>query len=193
MKLSFFLAINLMILPLAANSADSFYCPQNHAYINVGMTQQQVTAACGQPTSIRASASAVIQQIPVTQLIYTTLNQGAISYYPGLNSTYSMWSLPSGSQGTSVQIDLTNNQITSMNINGSSTNALSVCQGGSIQIGDNINKVFNACGAPSTINNTYVNKPVPASAHPQVWFYTVDQYQPTISLTFINGILQSIN
>ncbi len=193
MKLSFLLAINAMILPLAAQSADSFYCPQQHAYINVGMTQAQVTAACGQPTSIRASSTAVVQQIPVTQLIYTTLNQGAISYYPGLNSTYSMWSLPSGSQGTSVEVDLINNQITSMKINGSGTNALSICQGGSIQIGDDINKVFNACGSPSNINNTYINKTVPSSANPQVWFYTVDQYQPTISLTFINGILQSIN
>ncbi|MDP3704927.1 MAG: DUF2845 domain-containing protein [Legionellaceae bacterium] len=193
MTLRFFLAINLLILPFAAHSASSFYCPQRHAYINVGMTQAQVTSACGQPTSVRASSTAVVQQIPVTQLIYTTLNQGAISYYPGLDSTYSMWSLASGSHGSSVEVNLINNQITSMKINGSGINALSVCENGSVQIGDDITKVFNACGAPSNINKTYINKSVPESAHPQVWFYTVDQYQPTISLTFINGILQSIN
>lgn len=182
----------LVILPFASYAADSVYCPQNHAYINVGMTQDQVIASCGRPTSIQAASDSVVQQIPVTQLIYSTLNQGAVYFYPGINPLYNMWSLPSGSQGTSLEVDLINNQITSMKINGSDTNALSMCQGGTVQIGDDINAIYNACGAPSTINNTYINKVVSGSARPQVWTYS-NEYQPSIVLTFTNGILQSIN
>lgn len=185
--------ILLTSFTLLTHAATSFYCPQRHGYINVGMTQDQVIAACGQPTAIRDNNSPVVQQIPVTQLIYSILNQGAMYYNPGITPVYNMWSLPSGSQGTSVEIDLVDNQVNAIKVNGSESNALSVCQGGKVQVGDNISAVYNACGAPSLINNTYVNKPVPANQKPQVWVYTIDQYQPSVTFTFINGILKSIN
>ncbi len=193
MNLKYSTVFVFALLPWAAQAQDSFYCPQNHRYINVGMTQGQVIEACGQPTAVRNSNNPVLQQIPVTQLIYTTLNQGAMYYNPGINPVYSMWSLPSGSQGTSVQFNLIENQVNSIQLNGSETNALSICQGGRVQVGDNINVVYNACGSPSQVNNTYINKPVPGKEKPQVWIYTIDQYQPSVTLTFVNGVLQSIN
>jgi len=193
MKLYLPLTVGFLLLPLVSQADNSYYCPQNHAYIDVGMTEAQVLAACGQPTSVRASSNAVVEQIPVTQLIYTSLNQGAVYFYPGINPLYNMWSLPSGSQGTNVEVNLIHDQITSIKINGSGTNALSVCEGGSVQIGDNVAQLYRACGGPSLVNNTYINQTVPSSARPQVWTYTIDQYQPSISLTFVNGILQSIH
>ncbi len=186
----------LLMYPLMANAAGSYYCSQNGAYIDLGMTESQVLAACGQPTTrqtTKTTTNPVFQQIPVTQLIYTTLNPGALFYYPGIEPLYQMWSLPSGAQGISMQFDLINNQVTSIKLNGSSTNALSACQGGAVQIGDSIAKVYNACGSPTTVNNTYINRPIPASQNPQVWIYIINQYQPSITLTFTNGILQSIN
>lgn len=192
MNLRYGLIFASIFLPCSAQAVDSYYCSQNHRYINVGMTQGEVLAACGQPTAIRTTNNPVVQQIPVTQLIYTTLNQGAMYYIPGINPLYDMWSLPSGSQGTSVQVDLIENQVNSIKINGSGTNALSLCQGGSVQVGDTLNAVYNACGAPSQINNTYINKPVPGKEKPQVWIYTIDQYQPSVTFSFVNGILQSI-
>lgn len=183
----------LLMLPAIVYASDSYYCPQKHAYINVGMNQAQVIAACGQPTTVRTSNNPVLQQIPVTQLIYTKLNQGAVDFYPGLNPVYDMWSLPSGSSGTSLEVDIINDQINSIRINGSDSNAASICEGGSMQIGDSVSKLYNACGAPSMVNQTYINKPVAAQEKPQVWIYTIDQYQPSVTLTFVNGILQSIN
>jgi hypothetical protein len=193
MKLLFLIFLNILLLfSTTASSDDSMYCPQNHAYISIGMNQAQVLSACGKPTKVKASGQAVVKQIPVTQVIYTTLNKGAVFFYPGIDPLYTMFSLPSGSEGTTVEIDLIKNQITSIKINGSSNNALSVCKGGQIQIGDDLNKVYNACGPPSNINNTYINQPIPRSQHPEVWIYTVGEYQPGFTLTFVNGILQSI-
>lgn len=184
----------LMILATCvANAATSFYCPQNHGYINAGMTQDQVISACGQPNSRQTDNNPVLQQIPVTQLIYSTLNQGpTVDFYPGIAPLYEMWSLPSGSTGVNLQVNLINNHVTQITMNQAHVNALSVCSGGSFQVGDDLNAVYKACGSPSLVNNTYINQPIPKSQNPQAWTYIVNS-QTTITLTFINGILQSIN
>ena len=191
MKSQCLIALSIALLPFPALAMDSIYCPQRQGYINTGMTDNQVINACGQPLSKRETNTQVVEKIPVTQLIYTTLNQGAV--YPGLTSYYTMWSLPSGSTGTSLQINVIDNKVTGISINGSNSNAMSICGGTSVQIGDDVGNVYSACGNPSLVNNTFINRPVPRSQHPEVWVYQINQYQPPISLTFVNGQLQSIN
>ena len=192
MKSQCFTGLSIMMLSLAAQSADSIYCAQQHGYINVGMTQDQVVAACGKPLIKRDSkVTQVVEKIPVTQLIYTTLNQGGV--YPGINNMYQRWSLPSGSTGVNLQVNIIDQKITSVNINGSSTNAASICGGISLQVGDDISRVYSACGNPSLVNQTYINQPVPKTLNPEVWVYQVNKYQPPFSLTFVNGNLQSID
>ncbi|AHE66422.1 DUF2845 domain-containing protein [Legionella oakridgensis] len=189
MKSTFLLLLGISF-PLVSLADQSVYCPQNHGYINVGMTANQVIAACGQPLSKRTGGQSVTQRIPVKQLIYTNLNTGSV--YPTLNPIFNQWSLPSGSTGISLEVDIVNQKVSSVRINGSSTNAMSLCGGTNIQIGDDENSVYSACGNPAMVNNTYINQPIPASANPEVWVYQVDQYQQPMSLTFVNGTLQSI-
>ncbi|MDF1757063.1 MAG: DUF2845 domain-containing protein [Legionellaceae bacterium] len=183
----------LFVISTIAHADDNFYCARNHAYIEVGMTKYQVMSACGKPSMIKASGNAVVRQIPVTQVMYTSLNKGAVFFYPGIDPLYTMFSLPSGSVGNTVEIDIIKNQVSSIKINGTSSNALSVCKDGTVQIGDDLTKVYNACGPPDNINNTYVNKSLPKSVKPEVWEYQSANYQPGFTLTFVNGILQSIN
>ncbi len=180
-----------VLMPFGAFAAQSMYCPGNHQYINVGMTQDDVIAACGQPVVKKTGNNPVVERIPVVQLIYTTLNQGAI--YQGLTPVYTMFSLPSGSTGVSLSVDVIDNKVQGININGSSANASTLCGGIGLQIGDDVGKVYSACGSPSMVNNTYINKPLPSSAKPEIWIYQVNQYQPLFSLTFVNGQLQSID
>lgn len=180
------------ILSSTVYAGDSFYCPQNHGYINVGMSQNQVLDACGPPTSRKTGANSVTQQIPVTQLIYSTLNSGPVDFYPGIDPIYKQWSLPSGSQGINVQVNVINNRVSSIMLNQESTNGLSACSGGSFQVGDDISAVFNACGSPNVVNNTYINQEVPKEQNPETWTYANLPYQPSITLTFVNGTLQSI-
>lgn len=187
------LAFGLLLVTNTSFADNNFYCAKNHAYISIGMTQDQVLAACGSPTTLQDSGRSVVQQIPMTQLIYTSINKGAVFFYPGIDPLYTMFSLPSGSQGNNVEVDLINNQISAIKINGTNTNALSMCKKGKIQIGDPINTIYNACGAPDNINNTYVSRTVPKIQHPQVWIYESQNYQPGFTLTFVNGILQSIH
>lgn len=191
MKVWLPLILGSLSLPVEAQ-VTSFYCPTGHGYINLGMSTSQVLSACGQPSSIEKSNQSLIQQIPVTELIYTNLNQGAP--YSGLDVTYQMWSISSGTTQVSMQVNIINNQVSSIEVNGQSENAMSVCGGTPIQIGDSADSVYSACGNPSMVNQTYIKQPVRTSdnAKPETWVYNVDQYSQSFRLTFLNGILQSI-
>lgn len=191
MKIWSVLIVSMISFSTAAN-VSSFYCPTNHGYINLGMTKDQVLSACGQPTSIEKSGQSLIQQIPVTELMYTNLNQGAP--YSGLNTTYQMWSLDTGATQVGMKVSIINNQVTSIDVNGQSENAMNIC-GSPIQIGDTADSVYNACGSPAVVNQTYIKQPIKTAnnAKPETWVYDVSNYSPSFRLTFLNDILQSIS
>lgn len=180
----------LLLLASFPALADGFYCPTNHGYINIGMNSNQVLSACGQPSSVDQSNQPLVQQVPVTELIYTNLDKGAV--YSGLNSTYQMWSLPSGTTETQLKVSIVNNQVSSVEINGSNENAMSVCGGVAIQVGDPADNVYTACGNPNLVNQTYIKRPIKSNVKPEIWTYNVP-YQSSFRLTFLNGILQSID
>lgn len=177
--------ILFFVLPFSLYAESSLYCPQNHAYIRVGMSARQVIAACGQPLSQQDSNKPIVKKIPVQQLIYN--NQGTS------NAFFGVWNVPTGSGGTQLQIDVINQRVKNVQLNGADTNAFSICNGTSIKIGDDVGEVYSACGSPSVVNDTYINQVVPTDKKPQIWIYQPGQFQPTISLTFIDGKLQSIN
>ncbi len=184
--------LSCLLCPFTAAFGQQIYCPQNSSYINIGMTQDEVIAACGQPLSKQQANTPATVRIPVKQFIYTALNKGSV--YPGLNSAfYEQWSLPSGTLGTSVEINVMNDKVSSVKINGSNTNAISICQGTNFEVGDNVSKVYRACGSPDMINDTFINQPIPSNSLPEVWTYQMNQYQSPINLTFVNGKLQSAN
>jgi len=167
-----------------------FYCPQKHGYVRIGMTESQVIAACGQPTSKEKSKQSAVEQVPITQLIYTTLNPDPV--YHGYKLVYRMWSLPSGSQGSSLEVDVIDKKISAIRFNGESTNASSVCDNRSFAVGDLADKVFTACGNPSHVNRTFVNRKVDSKTKPVTWTYNSDPYQPAFRLIFLDGSLRAI-
>lgn len=180
------------IIGTAPLYAASFYCPQKMGYINTGMSQDQVLNACGEPNSRQTGNNVVAKQVPVKVLIYSSLNQQPVSYEPALGTLYQMWNLPTNAQNIDLQVNVIDNRVASITLNNSSTNAMSACPGGVFQIGDDVNKVFAACGSPYLINNTYINQTISKDQKPELWTYTFP-YQPSVTLTFVNGQLQSIN
>jgi hypothetical protein len=181
----------LSLLTFPAWALDTFYCPQHNAYISIGMSAAQVLGACGVPLSKQSSNVAVTQRVAVAQFIYTKINPGTV--YPGLNNIYQLWSLPSGTTGVSLEINLIDNKVANIKMNGTSTNTLTLCGGANLEIGAPESQVYSACGTPTMINNTYVNQPVPSSQKPEVWVYQLDQFHAPYTLTFVNGKLESID
>jgi len=185
MKLKLIISSTLLLVPYSIFGAQSVYCPQNHGYISVGMTEQQVISACGQPLSKQDSNQPLLRKVPVQQLMYN--NKGTSTAF------YGVWNLPTGSGGATLEVDIVDQKVKGIVVNGSNGNAFSICNGASIQIGDPIGKVYGSCGSPTVVNNTYVNQVIPTAKKPQVWIFQTGQYSPPISLTFANGKLQSIN
>lgn len=186
MKLTYSTGLALVLLPFSLFAdTQSLYCPQNHAYINVGMTQDEVIAACGQPASQQDSNQPVTEKVPVTQLIYNNMGSGT--------AFYGVWNVSTGTSGSKLEFDIVDKKVKSLRLNGSDTNAASICSGNSVQVGDPIEKVYYSCGSPSLTNNTYINEVVPSAQKPQIWIYQPGQYQPSVTLTFVDGRLKSIN
>ena len=190
MKRQLYYLFAMALISANAMADDSMYCPQNQGFIQVGMTPAQVLSACGQPTAKNNPNRPVMKQVPVKQLIYASLNKGSV--YPSLNPIFDQWSISEGSQGVSLEVDIIHNKVSAVRINGSNTNAASLCNNGNFQIGTNENQVYNACGSPDHVNHTYINQPVPSNEAPEVWIYRTTPYQPPFKLTFTNGKLQSI-
>lgn len=163
----------------------SIYCPQNHAYISLGMTQDEVTAACGKPSLVEKSQVPFSKKVPMMQLTYNS--QGSAKAF------YGVWSLQVGvTTGSNLQIDVVNDKVYEVHINGESSKAFSICGGTPIVKGDPVGNVYSACGNPSTINNTYITLPISETTFPQVWIYELP-YQASMRLTFVKGKLESID
>ncbi|MFY7697240.1 MAG: DUF2845 domain-containing protein [Legionella sp.] len=167
------------------------YCPQKNNYISTGMSEAQVLTACGQPTTKQEAGSSISEKIPTKQLLYTNMNQ--VNVRVGPINIQNQWSLNGGSSGINLQVDIVNNKISTILLNGSNTNAATICGGIPLAVGMDENQVYNACGSPTIVNNSYVEQTIPSAKKPQVWLYQVDQFQPGMRLTFIDGTLQSIN
>jgi hypothetical protein len=205
MKLTLLGSTGLGLLILSCNlfaDTDSYYCPQNHGYIRLGMTPDQVIAACGQPISQQDSSQPLSQKIPVQQLIYN--NAGASTAYSGVwqvpgtkpagsgSAYYNVWSIPSAGSGAQLEVNIVNQRVRSIKLNGSNSNAVSICNGANIQAGDPVQKVYYACGNPSLTNSTYIEETVPTKEKPQIWLFQPGQYQSSVTMTFVNGKLYSI-
>lgn len=178
--------VGLFLVPLSIfANAQSLYCPQNHGYINIGMTQDQVIAACGQPQTQQDSNQPLTEKIPVQQLLYNHMGSAT--------AFYGVWNLPTGNGGAQLEVNIVDKKVRSIRLNSSDSNAISICSGNSIQVGDPVEKVYYSCGTPSLTNNTYINQVVQTAEKPQLWVYQIDQFQPPVILTFVDGKLQSIN
>ena len=191
MKAVYCVILSIALWPLTTAFAGPIYCSKHPGFIQPGMTTEQVIAACGKPIAKMPEDKPVLQRVPVTQVIYKTINRGNV--YPGLNAAfYTQWSTPSG-DSVALQVDIINDKVSAVTLGGDSSNAMSLCGGASIQIGTNVKQVYTACGSPDMVSNTFINQVIPHAAKPEVWMYQLDPNSPPASLTFVNGELQSIN
>lgn len=190
----------LLIAAITASThaVNSLYCAQKSGYISLGMTVDQVIQACGLPQHRHESTTNAVRRLHVEQLMYVAAGAPTAFYgpwsLPGSNTTMGRpQSFNSSSGGADLQVDVTNNTVISIKLNGGSTRAFSLCGGRHIEVGSPAGLVYAACGNPATSNHTYIDVPIPSTQKPQIWIYQSNAYQTADRLTFVNGKLQSIN
>lgn len=189
-----------------AKHVDSFFCPQTSSNVQVGMTVDEVLKYCGQPQGQNAPDQPILKNVPVTRLNYNNLNRGPL-YFWKLDNVYNLFSQPSGGQTNRLNVLIVDNKIKTIMLNGAEVKSTDACsQIGStnyaatssptpdstLNVGDNASAVINSCGSPDLEDQSYMQVPVPKAEQPLQWIYQTDQYHPSYTLTFIKGILQSI-
>lgn len=190
-----------------ADNVQGFFCPQGNSYIQLGMTSDQVKAACGQPQFLQNEGANLVQNVPVTRLTYNNINKGSV-YYWNLNKVYNQFGLPSGTIVTPLTVLIMDDKIKSINFNGNDVQTTGACAFSgsttfagnssptsdiSIGVGDTMDKVIAACGNPDYTDNSYMQVPISARDKPELWTYKLDQYSPSFNLLFMNGILKNID
>ena len=176
----------LLITSFAAYAGPSqMYCPQKQGYIKIGMTTAQVVSACGQPLSKKKMNRPATEKVPMQQLFYN--HDGHSTAF------YGVWKINTGHSSNNLEVDVIDEKVVTIKLNGGNANVLSMCAGQAIQPGDPVSMVYDSCGNPSRINQTYINKAIQSNTKPESWTYQSSAYQAPFSLTFVNGKLQSIN
>ena len=184
---------------------DGFYCAQKHSFIHVGMTIDEVLQNCGMP-QMRQEGGNIVRNQPVTRLSYNNMYKGPV-YYWDLNKVYQIFSIPSSANYSSVTVDIVDNKVRSVLLNGNSVQGTTACQypgttqfggnpsysnGSTIAVGDSYEQILSACGSPDYTDQTFTPIPVSKSDKPELWIYKVDQYNPSYHLIFTNGVLREI-
>lgn len=180
------LDVNQAIRPYGTTS---YYCPKNRGYINIGMTIDQVIAACGEPSSKEVSNQPLQEKIFMTQMIFNNLGSSQVT---GTVNSQSSPLTTGVIQGVQLEVDIIDNKVSDIKMNGSTSNAFSLCGGASIQIGDPVSSVYANCPNPSIVNSTFIYKNIKTENKPEVWVYDIP-YQSSLKLTIIDGKLSSIN
>lgn len=143
----------------------------------------EVETKCGAPLKRSKNQAENFNNVPIEQWIY---HIGSVEGGRG-NYIYQ-----TGGTGGNLTVSIQNNKVVDIKLNGEGMPASSVCNGNSVNVGDSASNVSYACGTPTYVNRTYQRVPTGQTADVEIWQIQASPYQEPTSLTFKNGILESI-
>lgn len=170
----------------------SMYCPKGATYISPGMNIMSVKEACGTPVSATTTKKPATKKASILQW---TFRIRASHYQPGqlpiIRHSNAKFTAGGLDQPTLI-VTFENDKVVDVNVNGQSMPQSTMCDGNSVQVGDNTSAVENACGPPFYTNRSFREVPTGQEVKVEVWTVKVGPYQSTATLTFENGVLKSI-
>src|SRR3990167_6343443 len=121
--------------------ATNYLCPSTNQYVATGDTLGQVMMICGQPTKI-IEPKTNNESEQVTQLLYqrTAVKQNKL--------------LANDMRQYQLDIQISNNKIVGILVNGQSVQSTNSCYNTTIKIGDPIQNVLQYCGKPFLVTQT---------------------------------------
>lgn len=156
--------------------AANFVCPNTFKTVMTGYTMDQVTAACGQPTSSSNSQGQMTLPVKQMQWIYTLPSSTTFNGYL---------------HAPQMVIVFENDQVVEVSSSTSEAASLFACyRTDRIAVGNSTTQVLQQCGSPNFIN--YVQQARPQTVSSTQWVYNFGPYRPQMVFIFQNGILQQI-
>jgi outer membrane protein assembly factor BamE (lipoprotein component of BamABCDE complex) len=160
------------------------YCAFGGSYIRVGMSLEEIKQACGTPLSTKTKKTYNTRNVAVSQLYYTFRNtqqrSNAFAYAPKIANE------------VKLMVSIKANKVIEISLNSNATQGASVCPNGAIQIGSSISAVTRACGSPGYVNQSFKSIRQSERVEKETWILKASPYDPPITLTFSDGVLQSI-
>lgn len=162
----------------------------SNGWIEQGMSQDDVIAACGQPSST-AQIQKDNNNLDSTQ--YWSYQAQSLQLQPQ-SSFPAPTPYNSRKMNTSTNtfvVEINNNIVTSVAVNGNLVSSGNCPEGGSVRVGDSVNQVTASCGAATQTSYQYQKD---TSALPPVtqWTYQLPGGQ-SLNIQFQQGVVSELN
>jgi Protein of unknown function (DUF2845) len=182
----------ITVLSLITSVSWAMFCNTSqgtNGWIEQGMSQQDVLAACGQPNST-AQIDNDKSRLNVTQ--YWNYQQQNMQMLPQKVSAPTPYtSINVNSAGNTLVVEINNNKISSLAVNGNFVSTGSCPNGGFVRVGDTADALAARCGAATQVSYQYAKD---TSALPPItqWTYQLQGGQSLI-IKFQQGVVSGIN
>ncbi len=193
------LAIPLLSLTMITFNAyaDNLFCAKTSGYIKTGMSLSQVSNICGKPVTVKKDKASNVKRVPIEQWIYHNVSKLAIEQWVNQSGNFAGTTgnfnhQVGGANDSNLTVIFRDNVVIGIVLNGMAMPAADVCNGNNISNGDTMSNVSFACGQPAYTNKTYQTIQTGEMSQVEVWQINPAPYQPPVTLTFRNGILESI-
>ncbi len=179
------------VLCLISSSVWAAFCSssQGNNWIDLGMSEQEVQAACGQPTAIQVSDDRS-KQLKSTQYWTYQTQKASPLYPPKAPLSNGVDQLTVGSDSLTVQIN--QNQVSQLAMNGHLLKEASCPQGGALSLGDSADRVLALCGRPNVVSTQHEEVDV-AGPQTKNWVYSSGQGQSSLQIEFSDGVVSKID
>jgi hypothetical protein len=175
----------ISLMCIAITPAWALFCTPasgTNGWIEEGMTQDDVIAACGQPDQQTQDENSG-KQLQTTQ--YWTYQKQTVqdmSEGNAVNMTISP---------TILVVEIRNNKITRLALNGNFVSSANCPEGGLLNVGEDDDVIVSRCGSATQVS--YQNETVDSSAPPNIiWTYQSANGAAPLQIQFQNGVVSQI-
>jgi hypothetical protein len=182
----------ITVLCLITSVSWAMFCNTSqgtNGWIDHGMSQQAILAACGQPDSV-VEIDKNNKHLNVTQ--YWSYQQQSKQFLPQTEVPAPYTQMKVNTAGNTLVVELYNNHITSLAVNGTFVSSGGCPNGGFVRVGDTARMLAARCGTATQVSYQY--EKVDTSALPLItqWTYQL-QGGRSLTIQFQQGVVSELN
>lgn len=165
----------LVFSSVALTAHADFMCPSTYKYVNIGDTEGQVLASCGDPLSKKQSEQSAAEKMNVETLVYAIQADGTTN--APVDPRY--------------ELTFADNRLIRIKSESGESESMDVCRGETVRLGASIYDVISFCGTPvNRFSGQIKGDETQVKVKAEDWFYQFGTTQ--VKMRFIEGALHDI-